>query len=527
MKFKWPLPLFLCVLHLTSHGQNCNCFTYPALRPVSTDTAINDRTYREIRARTFSAIANGGDQAGSLATFGSFDPVAGNFKLNYTQEIPVGVPRPAAGSQLPAAPIDNPPCAFCNPADASAPRSVNSWFLNVSAAGYLVGNNIGVLFDNSKFNSATSIAGKLFIPVHNSYMVSGLSADALNARKKQLEQDRWLAKLAVWQELDTMRLKTSLAYAREKASAASADRQTLRKTIRTLETGHENPRLVDSLYKCLNRIDTMVRDSVAQQLLVDSLDELLQIAQNKSPNPDYANYGFRLYRQIDMQYDRRLDSLELAIPYQPYSLRWFALIGQFNRNTYYTFDANKPYADQIAENTLSVFNYGVEFNLIHYTPSAMRYLNAGLLRIRNNNIWDLNTVHLTRGIATTPSGDTTHILTEKWNVYTSPILEYMAWKPYVNYYYFFGKALTNQAIHLQAQAEFRDDGTSPIDLGLGYVFSFKNGKENALVNAEAFICFNDVFKSLPDQEMHFYNRNTIGLRFGLPVTLPANKNASK
>jgi hypothetical protein len=156
----------------------------------------------------------------------------------------------------------------------------------------------------------------------------------------------------------------------------------------------------------------------------------------------------------------------------------------------------------------------------------MHYLNAGLLRIRNNNSCDFSATQYTLKIRN-PSGDSTQTLTQKYNVFTSPISEYMAWKPYVNYYYFFGKDLTNQAVHLLAQAEFRDSHVDPVDLGLGYIFSFKNGKTNAVLNAEAYICFNDVFRSLPDQQAYFYNRNTIGLRFGLPINLPTKTNTSK
>ena len=494
---------FLCALPAQAQQQKkdsacTTCFVYPTLRSFNGDKAISERTYRQIRSQTFGSIAGSQGQGGSLATFCSFDPVAGDFKLNYTQEIGVDVKKKSGG------------------------KTKNSVFLSISAGGNLIGNNIGVLFDNSKFSAGTNVTGKLFIPLSNSDIVSGLDADQLNQKKKDLELSRWTAKMKVWQALDLGHIRTNIAYARQNIDKAASDRIALRKIKSSLEKTLADPsaKLLDSLYKISNQLDDMGRDSLIQIIKLDSLLSVERAVQNRS-SPDSANYGYRLYKSIDTFYDKRLDALELSIPYQPYTLQWLAPVGMFNRNSYYTYFDSLPYSQQISNGKLSVFNYGLEYNLIHFNLKTMHYLNFGLLRIRNNNIGDLNTNALSRQVKTSEN-DTTQIVTQNYNVYTSVITEYMAWKPYLNYYLFFGKNGNNQAVHLIGEAEFRDNHQNPVNLGLGYIFSFKNSRDNSVINVEAFVKFMDVFKALPEQEAHFYNHNTIGLQFGLPFNLPSS-----
>ena len=285
-------------------------------------------------------------------------------------------------------------------------------------------------------------------------------------------------------------------------------------------------KLSDSLLNLVTQADSLERDLFALQLKQDSLNFIKQVIvadEQQAPgrNANWAHYGMRQYMKIDSFYDRMLDSVEINAAFTPYTLRWLGIVGSFNRNSYYTYFDDLAFSDRISSNTLSVFNAGLEFNLIHYNPVAMHYFNFGLLRIRNNNISDLTTSALTVKVQTS-AVDTTQKVTSTYNAYTTPITEYEAWNPYLNYYLFLGQG-QKQGLHLSTQVQFRNTGQNPVNLGLGYIFSFKNSKAASVLNVEAYVKFQDLFKALPEQEAHFYNRNTIGLLLGIPINFPTTK----
>ena len=512
-----------------------NSYIEPVYRIVDPSQTISDKTFHKIMNQNYSSIASGQGQGVSLANFGSFDPVAGICKLNYFTII--------------------------NFKDKSKKKNGNpgkSWYLNLSAGGNIIGNNIGVLFNNSKFNSGMNVTGKLHIPVgKNSIMIGGRDADALFKKKQDLEYQRWAEKMKVWNTVNVDYIQNNIADIQGKIDQAKIKLNQKRqdstnvkeamekllgsiKAIRDSATEQSNKSLIawnaqltDSLMRISGEIDAMVKDNLLLTLQLDSLNTVNRIvswdtkhtAGELAPFPNYAHYGSLLYQEIDKHYDALIDSLEMAVPFQPYTLKWIAVVGMYNRNTYYTYNDSLPFSQQVSSNQLSVFDVGLEFNLLHSGSSLTHYLNVGVVRLRNNNIGDLNTNFLSRQIKTIEN-DTTQIITQNYNVYTSAITEYEAWKLYANYYLFFDKS-SRQAIHLIQETEFRDTHQTPVNLGLGYVFSFKNGKDNALVNVEAYVKFFDVFKALPEQAAYFYNRNSIGLQFGIPVNIPTSKIAVK
>ena len=53
---------------------------------------------------------------------------------------------------------------------------------------------------------------------------------------------------------------------------------------------------------------------------------------------------------------------------------------------------------------------------------------------------------------------------------------------------------------------------------LAFFVSFKNSKEeNAVVNAELYYNFVDLFRTV-DTELKFFERNNFGIRFSFPIT---------
>lgn len=513
-----------------------NCFVEPGYRAADTNQPIGNRAFRYILSQIYGTLAGG--QPGGLVSAGSFDPVAGSFSINFAKEL--RIPKRAA-------PV--PDSLYCNsnPEDLK-PQANHSWFLSVTAGGSIISNNIGVLFNNSKFNTGTTVTGKLFIPLHNSIIMHGHDLDSIFKKKQAIEYQRWSDKKKAWSTIKSnfaqLNLEENSAkWDHEKLTVAALRKQAgavkgeLNKAIASgKETDPGSPvfaaivsqrlKLADSLLGIESQADSLERDMRALQLKQDSLTFIRKIISDdenhtNTGNGNFANYGIQQYKKIDSIYDRQLDSVEMNASYTPYTLKWLAVIGSFNRNSYYTYFDSLAFSSRLSGNTLSVFNIGLEFSLIHYNPHAMHYFDLGLQRIRNNNIGDLSTSSLTTRVASSLN-DTTQNLKSTYNVYTSAITWYEAWNPYIHYYLFLGKG-QKQGFHLNPQAEFRNTGQNPVNLALGYIFSFKNSKDNSVLNVEAYVKFQDIFKALPSQPSGFYNRNTIGLLFGIPINFPTIK----
>ena len=118
--------------------------------------------------------------------------------------------------------------------------------------------------------------------------------------------------------------------------------------------------------------------------------------------------------------------------------------------------------------------------------------------------------------------DTTHTVSKTYNVYTQAINEYEAWKFYGNFYLFF-KPNTKGAIHVATDVEFRNGSQNPVNAMLGYIFSFKNNKDNSTINVELYFKLIDITRALPQDESKFFNRNSVGLTFGVPLNIPTVK----
>jgi hypothetical protein len=373
-----------------------NIYVEPVYKKLPFKDTLDAPAFRRVTNQIYSSIATGQGQGVALANYGSFDPVAGNFKLNYFRIInPVG-----AGSKK-------------DPG--------KSWYLNLSAGGNIIGNNTGVLFNNSKFNSGANLTGKVYIPLPgNSIMIDGRDAELAGQKKQELEYQRWLEKRKVWttlnvgsvqdhikatqvridqSDLESVQNRKDYAQCREDAKALEMLIDSLNRAGQVpTDPDYKaqvawNAKLTDKLLQLSSRTDSLLKDSVILSIRMDSLQRMKSIIfadaglmTRDSTEYSYSHYGIQLYQEINKRYDALLDTVELKAPYQPYTLKWIALLGMYNRSSYYLYNSALPFSQQISSNKLSVFNYGLEFNLIHSGSALPYYLNIGLTRLRNNNI---------------------------------------------------------------------------------------------------------------------------------------------
>ena len=565
------LNAFLFPISFLAYSQNKDSippiqmrYLAPSLCPVDTVQSISNKGYLNIVDKNYSSIATGLGQGVSLSDYGAVDPVAGTFSINFYRMIKwhsITIQDTATVDAIY-------PKNYCPASYNASTSGIKNWYLNITGSGSIIGNNTAVLFDNSKFNSGLTITAKLHIPVgkcHGYIFLNGSNADTLYQWKKNVEYQRWAAKKKIWDALQPTRvhnfieantskiIQDSIDYFNDSIYAGSCRQavdsmakrmDSLKKQIDNLgQISKHNPnyllyestfvsevmpfkKLTDSLQKLIDTADSLSSAITFLKSQNDSARIIEKVVvydtipfnkrSNSAPDPAMANYGNGLFTGIDNFYDNLLDSLELKISTQPYLFKWVALVASYNRNNYFTYYDTLPFSERLTNNTLNVFNYGVEFNVIRSNLKSFWYLNMGLQRIRNNNIGDLNTSKLNKLIKTNEV-DTTLSLSKDYNVYTDPIKEYDAWKPYVNYYYIFDKA-KKQAVHLTGDAEFRGKMLNPVSLGAGYIFSFKNSKDNSILNTEVYIKFIDIFKSLTGEKSGFINRNLIGIQFGIPFS---------
>src|SRR6185437_2100420 len=290
-----------------------NCFVEPTYRQVDTGQ-VSSHAYRYIISQLYSTIA--GVQPGGLLSGGSFDPVAGSFALNYAQELKI--PKKVDISKWPDS-------MYCNAnTNDLLPQANHSWFLALTAGGSIISNNIGVLFNNSKFNAGSSVTGKLLIPLGNSLIIGGPGVDSVLKKKQAIEYQRWSDKTKIWRAVNSTYTRINLdetATKREQETLTIAD---LRKQSRAVQGELDKIatqksedsakyiayrlKLSDSLLSLIAQADSLERDRFALKLKLDSLHFIEGVIVGDEQNAadrdaNWAHYGERQYMKIDSFYD--------------------------------------------------------------------------------------------------------------------------------------------------------------------------------------------------------------------------------
>src|SRR5687767_13448442 len=96
---------------------------------IAQSDSLTNKHLRKTIHQSFAAIATGQEEAANVINYGAVDPVNGNLKLNIAGPIISNERRLAV-------------------------------FFNAGAETKLIGNNIGVLFSDSKLNKGVKINGK-------------------------------------------------------------------------------------------------------------------------------------------------------------------------------------------------------------------------------------------------------------------------------------------------------------------------------------------------------------------------------
>ncbi|HMI63949.1 MAG TPA: hypothetical protein VK518_23695 [Puia sp.] len=466
----------------------------------SGDTIANKTWYKKIN-QSFGLIATGQGEAANLANYGSFDPVNGVFKLNIFGPIGSTDTRRAA-------------------------------FFSVDAGGNIEGDNTGVLFNNSKFNSGLNVTGKLHLPLFAFLDISQNEADSISAGITKLRREMEMQQLQARQQFDSTHL--SIQYINDAAHLRAIGRklQGARGSISGLQTALTTSKDSLEILKITDSLLSLFKQEASLQ--TDSAKVGQEMAANKALLGDLLtrlnNINQAVFRST-AAFNKRRDSLEMTIDIKGSSFLWLTLTGGLNRKKYYSFADSLSFSNQFSSQKYTSYAYGIEFNYIGYSSQKNNPVagkmphvhvgNLGISRVRNNNTGDFSTVELTDAQKYS-AGDSTHNIATKYNVYTDPITEYKAWKVYLNYYYVFGKK-RNFALHVFPDVEFRDNRKNPFNSGAGFIFSLNNKKDKTLFNLEVYAKLIDIGKALDEDEVRFINRNEVGVHMGIPFNFPTFK----
>lgn len=478
------------------------CFLTKNIAAQPRDSITNKTWYKKIN-QVFGVVATGQGDAINLANYGSFDPVNGAYKLNVFGPLTKTDNRKAV-------------------------------FFNINAAGKIIGDNSGVLFNNSKFNSGTAFGGKLHFPITPVPFFSANEIDTISRKIKLLHDDIKIKKKQYAEMYDSSRL--AVVNRNEKVKMVNIITQmgmlddqltTVKKqldTVNSLDTANVLI-LTTSYLDLFKKRQQLYTDSIGLADKIAVSDNLLVDGLTRQNIINGLNYS------ADTAYANKREGLEMSVGVPGYKMLWFSLVTNVERKKYYTFNDAAPFTNQFAELKFTTSAFGVELNFSQFGGSRKNLFsttkksffilwNIGVVRTLNNNIGDLTTTELTDSRKHV-SGDSTHSLGTKYNVYIDPIIEYRAWKLYGNFYRSLGEN-RNAAVHFFSDVEFRDNNINPFNIGLGFVIAVKNKKDNSLFNIEFFGKLIDVGKALPQDEAKLINRNQIGINFGIPVNLSIN-----
>jgi hypothetical protein len=462
-------------------------------------SGISNKTLIKKINQAFGGAATGQGNA-DLVTYGAFEPVNGQFKLNLT--------APLGSTEKKTVP-----------------------FLSVSGAGKVLGDNSAVLFNNSKFNSGLSLNLKIHIPVRWEVHISGNEQDSILAKITRASEQQALADMKAELRFDVRRITAEfksdliqllratgdLALTGRKIDTASYNLQSATDSASTLKFSNE-------LTELLKKKESLRNDTLRIAARYRLNDALLHDGISR---PNGLN---RAVHENKEAFEKTRDSLEMTIQLKDRTFAWISLVGGVTRNKYYSFVDSLDFSDQFTDKKYTTYNIGLEFNFLRYGKKGnlvagklphVHIGNIGLVRVKNNDVGDLSTTELADSRKYT-SSDSAHSLATKYNVYTDPITEYEAWRLYFNYYYSFGKN-KDYGLHFFPDVEFRNTHENPFNIAAGMIIPVKNKTDKTIFNLEFYGKLIDVGKALPQDEAKFINRNQLGISLGIPIGLPTSK----
>ncbi|MCE2996211.1 MAG: hypothetical protein ACK5RG_14410 [Cyclobacteriaceae bacterium] len=425
--------------------------------------------------------------------------------------------------------------------------------ISVTASGGLIKDNVAVLFDGGNINTATDLSAKIHLRLDKKTVQLDMKdLIPINDQRINIETEKDQKKNQLIRDLNGLQFAINdLKYQRNvlfqthiKLRSDSIiekgkwdvcfrinDTTCLQNSAKVLaKISGDLKKWVTDTTRIRKKIDSLTLISVLDGLAFKPLASLTNDERALFVVYGLGKKSFRERRldEIDKEYNKKIESLYInQIPNKEISISYLTIAGTIARLGYRTYDPSFPFDSQIQKKDFTGYSYGLEFNRLQSSDLFKRYFffNAGLLYKRTNNLADLSTTKITND-TNTSSGSVTRKVTNEYNVYTDPIVEFSLWNFYANYYRLATDGF-GSGVHFFIDFQFRDSGKSIYNLGGGYIFGITNAKDKRLINIEPFLRFNDVSGSLDEKPTSLIKKSQIGISFGLPIYFPTATQKTK
>lgn len=264
--------------------------------------------------------------------------------------------------------------------------------------------------------------------------------------------------------------------------------------------------LKDSISYNIAQID--YRLDTLQHVIKDQTRLLAMIQDNDNNNDKVAKI------------DALLDTVDIS----GFKFGWFSISYKVKATDFKLFSEAGSFLDQVRDDNFIGHEARFQWSYYKWSDNANKswFFDAGALLSFSDNLADLKKLELVEekqyGLV---SGDRKSV--NKYNVYSGEYKDnLLGLKLYMDMYHFFFND-NIMAIHIYPEYDMKRNLKPVFNTGIGLLFSFKdNKKDKALVNAELYYNFLDVFKTT-DVEYRLFERNNIGVRFVLPLAFKSYK----
>ncbi len=452
----------------------------------------------------FGSIVTGQSSSTAIGNYASFDPANGSFVFKGS----FGIGDRLRNSK-----------DSVNNTQPRNPDSANISYLTFRLEGDLISDSYAALFTNSKLNTHAALEMQYHLrlsksgihyflhdskALHLSKMLDSIKYyqdlhllfSAANVREELRHQHQINFQLIAY-ELQENQHKLDSVYNRQRAAVSAADFLSVKKEIA----------VVDSITQLVRKkqLDTMKlnKDIDSLTYIINNSFYLRQVEKEK----------------LNSEYDKKITLLEGTAHYSSLNIWWITFIAGISKKNFYTYDTSLVFSKQVAKQELGTFRLGFAFNYYREYSETNRawFANLGVIRYKDNNTSLLSTQEITQESVTKNSvGDTTRKISRKYNVYTDIIVESQVWSVFGNWYFI--QRGKQRAFHVYPSMDIYDHGENLMNLGLGYIVSFKNSKKDQpIINAEGYVQLQDIFNHL-NSKQRLWNRNEIGVRFTLPFS---------
>jgi|GEM_PF-2172489 len=438
----------------------------------------------------FGGLVTGQTNSTNLINYASFSPAAGSFTFNGS--IPIGK--------------DNDESQFS--------------FLSFKITGDLISDSYAALFQNAKLNTGVTISSQWDFRLKKGFKINYLLSDKFNVdmkrklldfqkaennnqlgSQKTLNPDK-LALLKIHLTLNEANLK------KEKETLASLETELNDLVANHPEKTKEIQDLYESVLKQKGKIEEIEKDDVMSKWKRDSLSYIIL-------NPE--DFTTAMQNKMDNEYKTKKRLLEDSATITGIRFHWFSILAGAGKKNYYFFNPLEPFSTQMHKDHLNTWRVGLMWN--YYSersfPKRIVLINVGVFRYEDNNTALLSTQDIAQEkVIKNTLGDTTRKISKTYKAYTDSIIGSKVVNFISNFYLLYSSK--KSGIHLFPSIDIYDHAKTLLNVGIGYLISFKNTeKEKTIINAEGYIQFQDLSNEL-DKEKGFFRRNEMGVRFTLP-----------